>query len=49
MDITFSKVELTFSKVVLIVPAGLLNVEFRAVPRLNVEFKGGLGTWAKKD
>ena len=31
--------ELTFSKVVLI-PAGLLNVELRVDPRLNVEFSG---------
>jgi len=36
---TFSKVELTFSKVVLI-PVGLLNVEFRVDPRLKVEFRG---------
>ena len=38
--------ELTFSKVVLI-PAGLLNVELRVDPRLNVEFSG-VDTLAKK-
>ena len=43
---TFSKVELTFSKVVLI-PAGLLKVEFRVDPRLKVEFRG-VDTLAKK-
>ena len=30
---------MTFSKVVLI-PVGLLNVEFRVDPRLKVEFRG---------